>query len=72
MEDGYQGGGWVKSGEVTDNNGRTTTIVAGAEIPSGAFSNQMYHRQLNLHMSKIELTTPPKLILYHYSVSGNG
>ena len=40
MEDGYQGGGWVKSEEVTDNNGRTTTIVvAGADIPSGASSH---------------------------------
>lgn len=61
----------VEDGEVTDNNGRTTTIVAGAEIPSGAFSNQMYHRKLNLHTSKRELTTPPKLTLYISSVSGN-
>lgn len=68
----YQVGGWVKSGEVTDNNGRTTTIAAGAEIPSGTFSSQTYHRQLNLNISNTELTTPPKQILYHSSVSGNG
>lgn len=44
MEHGYKGGGWVKSGEVTDNNSRTTMVVAGAEIPSGAISNQVHHR----------------------------
>lgn len=41
MEDGYKGRGWVKSGEVRDNNGRTRTVVVGAEIPSGAISNRM-------------------------------
>lgn len=71
MEHGYKCGGWGESGEVTDNNSRTTIVVAGAEIPSGALSNQVYHRQLNLNMFKTKLTTPPKLTLYHSSVSGN-
>lgn len=43
MEDGYKGGGWVKSGDLRDNNSRTKTVVAGAAIPLGAISNRMCH-----------------------------
>lgn len=41
MEDGYKGGGWVKFGDLRDNNSRSKIVVVGVVIFLGVIFNRM-------------------------------